>query len=134
MTDHALPNDTFFITKQLPRIVLRDAQRLQQKRHIIEVKEKMRVARGSRRGSAPEIPWISEKIATLPLDRWVVESPEDGTWFFKVVLNGGLRANIQVDRDDDAFVSIHRDGASVGLATGGLKQVTTALMRLCYNR
>jgi hypothetical protein len=126
--------DVVTATKQLPRIVLRDTQRLKQKRHIIEVKEKMLAAQGNRRGSAPEIAWVSEQIATLPLERWVVESPEDGTWFFKVVLSGGLRANIQVDRDDDAFVSIHRDGESVGLATGGLKQVTSALLRLCDNR
>ncbi len=134
MADHALPNDVFSTTKQLPRIVLRDTRRLQQKRHIIEVRKKMLSARGNRGGSAPEIAWVSEKIATLPLNRWVVESPEDGTWFFKVILNGGLRANIQVDRDDDAFVSIHKDGESVGLATGGLKEVTSALLHLSADR
>lgn len=134
MTDHAFPNDAIAFTKQLPRIMLQDTQRMLQKRRITQVKEKMLAARGNRGGRAPEIAWIAETIATLPLDRWVVENPGDGTWFFKSFLIGGMRANIQVDRDDDAFVSIHKDGESVGLAAGGLKQVTSALMRLYDKR
>jgi len=123
------PFRPFLPWKSMSMTLSRDTTRVRQKRLLTPIRAEMgRLALEARR--APEISWISEGIASLPIERWVIEHPDSGTWFFKVLLIGGLRANVQVDRDDDTFVSVHRDGESIGMAHGALRDVITAIRRI----
>ncbi len=104
-----------------------DHRRIAQKRLIPRLRESMneRIVHEQRRH--PEINWISENVALLPLQRWTVEYSEPDTWFFKLGLSGEVRANLQVDGADDAFAATYQEKTCTGVTHGTLRDVTKDL-------
>lgn len=118
----ALPSVLARTSAAFTRRFREDSAKISQKSRMSRLRAAMRERVSQSGTSHTEINWISETIATLPLERWTVESIEPDTWYFKVVLFGGIRVNIQVDGADDAFAAIYRQGVSVGLVHGTLKE------------
>ena len=64
----------------------------------------------------------------LNIQKYAVERDESSTWYLKLELADGRRVNLQVDCEDDAFVSFYRDGICVGMGHGTLEQVVGDLL------
>ena len=138
MTDHVLEfNDSWpTLDRALgnplslrPRNEL-DRRRVRQKQLIVRLREDMHRRACDEARRATEITWISAQIAALPIVKYAVERDETSTWYFKLELAGGRRVNLQVDREDDAFVSTYRDGVCVGMGHGTLEQVVGDLQSI----
>ncbi|MEA1910633.1 MAG: hypothetical protein U9N32_03030 [Spirochaetota bacterium] len=113
-------------------IVESDKKRIAQKEKISRVRKNM-VDR-AKDLPADEINWISEMVAELPLEKWTVEQSAPGVWFFKFLLAGNWRVNLQVDREYDAFFSVYKNGQSAGAAYGNLRQTVNDIKRIVVQK
>ncbi len=138
MTDHVLEfNDSWpTLDRALgnplslrPRNEL-DRRRVRQKQLIARLREDMRQRAIDQARPAKEITWISTRIAALPIVKYAVELDETSTWYFKLQLGDGRRVNVQVDRENDAFVSIYRDGVCGDMGHGTLEQIVGDLQSI----
>jgi len=124
--------DNFYGRSYINNIVESDKKRIAQKEKISRVRKDMLDKLIDQ--PAEEINWISEMVAELPLQKWTVEPVETGVWFFKFKLVGNWRVNLQVDRENDAFFSVYKNGQSVGAAYGNLRRTVNDIKRIVLQK
>lgn len=114
----------------ISRRIMGDKKRIVQKENILRLRKDMSERLSFKNAPSNEINWISEMVAELPLEKWTIEQAEPGVWFFKLKLWGNVRVNLQADREGDAFFSVYKDGESIAMAHGNLRQTVNDINRI----